>query len=755
MRFGPGVPAPPDPDPYEVDAPPLPDIPTGSEATGALSPEVVNKVAKTAKDLDEDLQRKLLDLAKKTVDSYSVARLGLVKSTQEARNFWKGLQNLKWNPVTKHFDQATATTQEAKEEIEPTTLNIFQANGLSLVSALSATAPHGIAMPEDGENPDDVATAKAYSKIITRFERVNQIENILAQEIQYAYTDGYYGLFVRHKVDGDRFGYRETQEMESQPITMPGLGGDTTSAVPRNVGAVRVANGEEVVDVMGALELSIPPYGRSQYDYPAIEWQTESPVSLLRAIYAERIEEISEGGEAGDGTANATERTSRLLLANASPGYDGREGNTSSPELVTYKRTWLRKWAFYALEDKETRDKFIELFPDGAYVAHAGDLLLDARNECMDDHWTIVQPLPGDGSYREPVGGSLMPIQRAVNNLLDRQLQNDAFGVPPIFYDTDLLDGDAYHDTTVRPGKAFPLTLKPGQNLSGAMWSPPPAQIHQGSTDLRDFLIGVAALLTGVQPALYGGEEEGAGGSTSSGYAMARDQAMGRVGLIYRAIKHGHARMNDCLMRIMAKERKENIVIPTETDDGSFKNDVIQVSDLKGRVKVSAEQHEDVPVTWAQHKNLLQAMYDSQNPTLQAIASAPQNLALFKRTNAWEELHIPGEDSQNEQDEETAQLVKDGAPIEQTDPMGMPILDPVTGQPLPPRPTVPTDPMDNHEMHYARCQEFKESAEGRKLKRENPPAYQNFHLHAMEHFANMQPPMPPPGAEPAPPQGGQ
>jgi hypothetical protein len=371
----------------------------------------------------------------------------------------------------------------------------------------------------------------------------------------------------------------------------------------------------------------------------------------------------------------------------------------------------------------------------------------------MDDHWVIVQPLPGDGSYREPVGGSLMPVQRAVNSLLDRQLQNDAFGVPPIFYNAKLLDGDAHADTVAKPAMMFPVNLGPGQRLSDTVWSPPPAQLSPESTELRSFLIESAALLTGVQPALFGGQESGAAGATASGYAMARDQAMGRVGLIYRALKLAHARMAECLLRIMAKSRKENILIPTETDDGSFTNEVIKFTDLKGRVKVSAEAHEDVPVTWAQHKNFIQQLYASPNPTLQSIANAPQNLGLIKRTNAFEELYIPGQDAQTEQDEETAKLIADGQPVQQTDPTtGAPLIDQMTGQPLPPQPSVPIDPMDNHAIHYARGQEWKESSAGRKMRKENPAAYQNAHLHFMAHFQAMQPP---PAPVAAPPQGGK
>src|ERR1039457_6479084 len=167
------------------DVPPPPD-------PNPLEPELMGQPAKSAKDLDTTLQNELLALAKKVVDSYSVPRMALVKTVQEGRNFLKGLQHLKWNPAAQRFDPATTPigntgSQSTQEEIEPTTLNIFQAKALSLISALSATAPACIYMPDDPENPDDLATAKVGAKIVTRFERVNHIEEVMAQELQYAF----------------------------------------------------------------------------------------------------------------------------------------------------------------------------------------------------------------------------------------------------------------------------------------------------------------------------------------------------------------------------------------------------------------------------------------------------------------------------------------------------------------------------------------------------------------------------------------
>ena len=65
-------------------------------------------------------------------------------------------------------------------------------------------------------------------------------------------------------------------------------------------------------------------------------------------------------------------------------------------------------------------------------------------------------------------------------------------------------------------------------------------------------LIGpVAQFLTGLFPAIFGGNMEDV--KTASGYAMARDQAMGRLGLVWRRTKQFYADV--MLLRSIVSEK--------------------------------------------------------------------------------------------------------------------------------------------------------------------------------------------------------
>lgn len=60
---------------------------------------------------------------------------------------------------------------------------------------------------------------------------------------------------------------------------------------------------------------------------------------------------------------------------------DGGDCNIS---LITFQRTWLRPWAFFALEEKALRDKLLQLFPGGAFVAFD-------REELSSPNWRQIQ----------------------------------------------------------------------------------------------------------------------------------------------------------------------------------------------------------------------------------------------------------------------------------------------------------------------------------------------------------------------------
>ena len=306
-------------------------------------------------------------------------------------------------------------------------------------------------------------------------------------------------------------------------------------AVPLITGVRRVANGQEVISVVGGLELNTPVWANEMHEYPYLQWSMEVHRAKLKASYAHAADKIQMGGPQTADEVYA--RATRVAIAQGLPTMHPGDALFN---LITFSRTWIRPWSFYAIEDKSVRDALLALFPDGCYVAYAGDTYCESRNESMDDRWRVMHALPGDGQSRPSVGDSLVQIQERYNTLSNIQAETYEYGIPPIYADPQVLDFDALANQTAEPAAHYPARARPGQPLAAGFFQPAPAQVPPDLVRHQQELMGpVSQFLTGLFPAVFGGEMESV--KTASGYAMARDQALGRLGLVWRRLKTFYA----------------------------------------------------------------------------------------------------------------------------------------------------------------------------------------------------------------------
>lgn len=299
--------------------------------------------------------------------------------------------------------------------------------------------------------------------------------------------------------------------------------------VPRVAGTRRVANGQEVISIAGGLELNTPVWANEMHEYPYLQWQAEVHRAKLKAAYPHAAHKME--ATPSEGAEDVYARVSRLSVEQGLPSIHPGDALMN---LVTFDRTWLRPWAFYAIEDETVRNELLALFPDGCYVAFAGDVYAESRSESMDDHWRVLHALPGDGQNRPSVGDSLVQVQERYNVLSNMQAETYEYGIPPIYADPQVLDFDALANQVAEPAAHFPARARPGQPLAAGFFQPQPARVPPDMVQHQQELIGpVAQFLTGLFPAVFGGNMEDV--KTASGYALARDQALGRLGLVWRA----------------------------------------------------------------------------------------------------------------------------------------------------------------------------------------------------------------------------
>jgi hypothetical protein len=443
-----------------------------------------------------------------------------------------------------------------------------------------------------------------------------------------------------------------------------------TTTVPAAQTRLRVPNGQEVITIVGALELKTPPWANEMAEYPYLQWNMEVHMARLRAAYPHAADKI------GPPVAASMQEYERLARLAQSQGGPLTEGGDYNPNLITFQRTWLRPWAFFALDDKSLRDELLRLFPDGAYVAFAGDVYCESRNENMDDHWRVMHALPGDGSSGRPaLGDSLISVQERFNTLSNLQMETYEYGIPPIYADSEVLDFDSLQSQTAEPGAHYPARAKPGQSLAAGFFQPEAASVPPDLAEHAANLMGpVAQFLTGAFPALFGGSM--ANTDTAAGYSMARDQAMGRIGLVWRRMKFFHADVMLLAVDCFRRNRPNDVEVTLLGAGAAFESKWIRLADLKGNLFSYPETDEQYPTLWAQQRAVLLQLMGSPDPQIQAMLSNPENLALMKRLVGLEELVIPDEESRTKQYREIAQLVAEAPIVVRSDSAGAVIPNP-------------------------------------------------------------------------------
>jgi hypothetical protein len=773
----------------------------------------------------EELKPKLVHALRELVRQYReegiTARRHEIRRIRQARLFWQGLQYAWWNPNDMNWHlpfEQRSSDDRALEEMPryQFVTNFYQGFGLSFIAVLSQDVPSVRFYPQSAQSLEDISAARAASDVAALIEQNNHIEHLLTSIGYFLWTDGKLGAYVRYVADGQRFGFREENVLEALEIPLgddvyvcpqcgkeTGLGAEAQSrgetpnsskdedtslavaqlchykkvaiaaapnylTVPRVAGTRRMPNGQEVISIAGGLELNTPVWANEMHEYPYLQWQAEVHRAKLKAAYPHAADKIETSPS--QGAEDVYARVSRLSVEQGLPSIHPGDALMN---LITFDRTWLRPWAFYSVEDAEVRAELLALFPDGCYVAFAGDAYCESRSESMDDHWRVLHALPGDGQNRPSVGDSLVQVQERYNVLSNMQAETYEYGIPPIYADPQVLDFDALANQVAEPAAHFPARARPGQPLAAGFFQPAPAQVPPDMLRHQQDLIGpVAQFLTGLFPAVFGGNMEDV--KTASGYALARDQALGRLGLVWRRMKQFYADVMLLSVDVFRKNRPNDAEIPLLGPDGVFDSHVIRIADLKGNISVHPEADETFPRLKSQQRGVLQQMFSINDPMIQRALTEPANLGYIKNVLGLTELVIPGEESRNKQLREIQQLLASAPIVISLHPSGAAHVEPVPsgvgGQHAAPQlgtmsqseaasaastqslgdgarpqdasaivplvlPSVPVDQLlDDHAVEFEECKRWANSDAGQAARMTNPAGFANVRAHAEAHL---------------------
>jgi hypothetical protein len=148
----------------------------------------------------------------------------------------------------------------------------------------------------------------------------------------------------------------------------------------------------------------------------------------------------------------------------------------------------------------------------------------------------------------------------------------------------------------------------------------------------------------------------------------------------------------------------------------SFVNYFIKKSELQGKVgKVLPETSDQFPTSWVEKRALMMELIQLNNEAIQAVIFSPENASLIAELIGLPNLFIPGDDDRNKELIIIAKLIA-------------PVIDPITGQRMPPM-QIPIDPaLDNPEIHSEVIKAFLNSDLGLELQDSDPMAYGAIHM---------------------------
>lgn len=662
--------------------------------------------------------------------------------TRLAREFWNDIQyGTDWwaatdpqnlsgggsiGPTAVFFDD----DQEDGGKFEYVT-NWYRGYGESFNALMSQDVPNTDFAPRSRNSQEDITFAKAALDVVDLTERNNPPKRLLSQASRYFWTDGIVAGYVRYVVDGERFGYDELPQMALQPMQTP-MG---TMQVPQQTGTEKIPRGQEVITLVGGLESVVPIWAddvgqgaRLSPEAPYLQWNCEPHVARLKSAYPHVADKIDS--DIGMTAEEVYERVTRLGVKQQIPYLLPQDATTL---LSTFSRTWLRTWAFERLKDKTMIAELKKLFPEGCYVAFSGMTYCESRNEGVDTKWRVQHCMDGDGQMHPAAGQSLLDPCRRYNDLANLQMESIMYGVPGIYADSTVIDFDALANQVSQPAVHYPARARPGTALGDSFFQPEPAKEPQTLHPVMTELAGpTMQFLAGLPPAIWGGEMNEV--KTASGYAQARDQAMGRLGLIRSRLAEFYNELQMLAIECFRENRPQDVEIPFKGETGTEKAKWIRLGELQGNIMIEPEADDGMPRLRSQQRQSLEALFATPlPPEVMKILTEPANVGWIKNVLGFNELADPDEDARTLM-MRRIQMLLDSQPIQP------PGLAPVPGpngtiQMQPPQPTASLpliDVFDNPiaDVLLAECCRWANDDPGQKAKDENPAGYQNVYLYA-------------------------
>jgi hypothetical protein len=663
-------------------------------------------------------------------------------------NYWNGIQDLFWDYSASDWRRPTSDdlTQlsEDNPELYDKIINIYRAYGESIIAALSIKLPNVTFYPDDADVIEDVETAKGYTKISELVVKHNKGVLLFIKALFILFNQGVIAAYIYNRESpengtikvpdyGDDITLnhhsatcplcqgvieQETTHGDAQHNIMdvancPNCGATVEpdfnteqETLPQIVGYSDLPKSKTHIEVFGPKYAQFPFYARKQADIPYLQLRFEQHVALLRDFYGDNDEILSKIPATSSG--NAIGAIDRLARA-----YYNSTSDVNS--LVTVTCQWLRPWAFDILE-KELADKCKKQYPKGCYAVIINDsILVDAREESLDEKWEISEDPLSTYLHADPIGKSLAPIQEISTEINDLALETFRHSIPETFADPRVLDFEKYEKEESRPGMVYPAKAAQGQNLADGFHSLKTATLTEEIQGYDQNIQGKAQLASGAFPSIFGGANT-SGSKTAQEYSESRAMALQRLQNHWVKLKFWWAGVVSksavCYASNMISDEK--IVQKSSQSEVGFVNSWIKQIELNGKIgNVEPDADEELPMSFAQIKGTILDLVTLNNDYVNEGLFNSNNIPLLSRAIGLRDLHIPGQNDRDKQYAEISDLIK--------------------GIPRAVNPLV-----DDHLVHIQSLKYWLTSTAGLNCEKYNSQGYQLAMQHLQEHQLALQ-----------------
>lgn len=656
-----------------------------------------------------------------------------------------GFQYIFWDERIQDFRIPTHDVMEQISSREETkyvydiVVNVFKAHGLSIVAALAAEVPGVAFSPMDADNVMDVIAAKKAEAIGKMLQKYNKSKLLFYHALFTLYTNYFVAAYNYYERD-EKYGFVDIPKYKKETRTKPDSYfcpecefksdielldcPDCSSPLEKIKGydeEIEVADGKESISkgmekfiIKGTLNVKIPIYAADQDACGYLIDYTDQHFSYLRYMYPN----IDRQKLSVQGTDNF-ERIARM------PSIGRVYSDSYTQSLLTLKRVWLRPQMFDILDKKEA-DELKQKFPKGAYFAAIDggtNIFAEAREEKLDDHWTVTKGDLSRAVHGDPLGKPLLPLQDLENTTINLLTESLEHSVPTTFADPEVLDFETYSKQEVSPGAIYPIknSISPNRRLEDYFFNLKTSTLPKEGVDFGEIVESKGQFVVGAFPSIFGGPQS-EGSKTLGEYQESRSYALQRLSIPYQFLYFfwsdtTYKGVKDYIRNMVADEKHT-----IRSEDGKFASVHLLMDQLqKGRFDcLQSESAVDLPVSFSQKRSTLQGIIQLNSETLNSFLFSPENRKITLRFLGMEELSDLDSNQVTKQLYEIEELLKDE-----------PILDPLTGERIS---SISVEPeIDDNVIHRRVLKTFLSGDLGREHKLNNPLGYENCLLHAREH----------------------